>query len=78
MGVVTINLPRLAFKFQDDIDGFYEELTSLVKICGRINHVKRRLVQKRIDNGNHPLYTLGFIDINTQYSTVGINGFYGI
>ena len=75
MGVVTINLPRLAFKFQDDIDGFYEELTSLVKICGRINHVKRRLVQKRIDNGNHPLYTLGFIDINTQYSTVGINGF---
>jgi len=75
MGVVTINLPRLAFKFKDNIEAFYNELSELVRICSKINHAKRKLVQKRIDNGNHPLYSLGFIDINTQYSTVGINGF---
>jgi ribonucleoside-triphosphate reductase len=44
-------------------------------MCAKINHAKRKIVQKRIDNGNHPLYDLGFIDINTQYSTCGINGF---
>lgn len=77
MGVVTINLPRLAFKHQKDetLDIFYKELKELIVICAKINNAKRKLVQKRIDNGNHPLYTLGFIDIQTQYSTVGINGF---
>jgi anaerobic ribonucleoside-triphosphate reductase len=77
LGVVTINLPRLAFKHQNDnnLDCFYKELKELVIVCARINNAKRKLVQKRIDNGNHPLYELGFIDIQTQYSTVGINGF---
>lgn len=75
LGVVTINLPRLAFKYSNDEETFHKELTHLTQICSRINHAKRKLVQKRIDNGNHPLYTLGFINIDTQYSTVGINGF---
>lgn len=75
LGVVTINLPRLAFKYKDNIEKFESELKNLVHICSKINNAKRKLVQKRIVNGNHPLYSLGFIDINTQYSTVGINGF---
>lgn len=75
LGVVTINLPRLAFKYKNDIDVFNYELKSNVIACARINNVKRKLIQEAIDNGYHPLYTLGFIDINRQYSTVGINGF---
>lgn len=75
MGVVTINLPKLAFKNINNIESFRNELKILVSDCAKINNAKRKLVQKRIDNGNHPLYSLGFIDINTQYSTVGINGF---
>jgi anaerobic ribonucleoside-triphosphate reductase len=75
LGVVTINLPKLAFKHKEKEDDFFKELKELVIVCARINNCKRKLVQKRIDNGNHPLYTLGFVDINTQYSTVGINGF---
>ena len=73
LGVVTINLPRLAEKYSGKI--FVEHLKALVNDCARINNVKRKLVQEVIDNGYHPLYTLGFIDINRQYSTVGINGF---
>ena len=75
LGVCTINLPRLAIKHKGDIEGFKVELEELVELCARINNAKRKIVQKRIDNGNHPLYTLGFIDINTQYNTCGINGF---
>jgi ribonucleoside-triphosphate reductase len=75
LGVVTINLPRLAIKHKNNKETFYMELAHLVQLCSKINHAKRKLIQKRINNGNHPLYTLGFININTQYSTVGINGF---
>ena len=77
LGVCSINLPRLAFKHESDdtLNKFYNELSELVNICAKVNNAKRKLVQKRIDNGNHPLYELGFIDIQTQYSTVGINGF---
>ena len=75
LGVCTINLPRLSIKYQNDKSKFMEELALLVEMCAKINNTKRKIVQKRIDNGNHPLYDLGFVDINTQYSTCGINGF---
>lgn len=73
LGVCSINLPRLAIKYQDE--SFYDRLPYMVEICAKVNNAKRKIVQKRINNGNHPLYTLGFIDISTQYSTVGVNGF---
>lgn len=75
LGVVTINLPRLAYRFKDDINAFHKELKHLVNICSKINHMRRKLVQKRIENGNHPLYEYGFLNLKKQYSTVGINGF---
>lgn len=75
LGVCTINLPRIAIMANKDEDVFKERLLHLVEMCGRINNAKRKIVKKRIDNGNHPLYSLGFININTQYSTCGINGF---
>ena len=75
LGVCTINLPRLAIRHKNNITEFKKELEELVELCARINNAKRKIVQRRIDNGNHPLYSLGFIDINTQYNTCGINGF---
>jgi anaerobic ribonucleoside-triphosphate reductase len=74
IGVVTINLPRLAVKCEKNADKFYEQLTELVYITGKINFAKRQLLQKRIDNGNIPLYTHGFMDLKKQYSTTGLNG----
>ena len=74
LGVCTINLPRLAIKSSSE-DEFMKNLDYLVEMCSKINNAKRKIVKKRIDNGNHPLYSLGFIDINTQYSTCGVNGF---
>lgn len=75
IGVVTVNLPRLAYRFKDNMEEFHSELTKLVNYAAKINNVKRKIVQDRIKNGNHPLYEHGFLNINTQYSTVGINGF---
>lgn len=75
LGVVTINLPRIAYKYKNGEINFTDELNQLVEIASKINHVKRKLIQESIDNGYHPLYTLGFINLERQYSTVGITGF---
>lgn len=74
LGVATINMPRLAYKYQGDESSFFEALKEMCNDCARINHAKRKVVEKRIENGNLPLYTLGFIDLKKQYSTTGING----
>lgn len=74
LGVVTLNLPRLATRHFNDVEGFLAEVDELVELSAKINHVKRHIIQLRIDNGNLPLYTLGFMDMHKQYSTAGLTG----
>ena len=74
LGVCTINLPRLAIKNKNNEISFFENLKNLVEVCSKINNAKRKIVEKRIKNGNEPLYSLDFMNLSKQYSTVGING----
>ena len=74
LGVCTINLPRLAIKYKNK-EEFFKELKGMVEICAKVNNAKRKIVEKRIKNGNEPLYSLGFMDLNKQYSTCGVCGF---
>lgn len=74
LGVVTINLPRLAFRHKGNPEEFFAALEEHVGLCARINHTKRHIVRKRIDNGNLPLYSFGFMELTKQYSTCGVNG----
>jgi ribonucleoside-triphosphate reductase len=74
LGVVTLNLPRLAIKAQGNVDRFLFAVEEFVELTAKINHVKRLLIQKRIENGNLPLYTYEFMDIKKQYSTCGLTG----
>ena len=82
LGVVTMNLPRLAVKSiknnKDDAVGarceFLNELRECVEDVGRINNAKRHIITKRIGNGNLPLYELGFMNLSKQYSTAGVTG----
>jgi len=73
LGVVTTNLPRLAWMSKDTED-FKNKLHDLVVDAAKINNAKRHIIKKRIDLGFAPLYTFGFMNINKQYSTFGING----
>jgi len=76
LGVCSINLPRIAIKSNGDENKFFEMLAYFVGIAAKVNNAKRHIIQKRINNGNEPLYTLGFMDISKQYSTFGVNGFH--
>jgi hypothetical protein len=74
LGVCAINFPRLAIKAEKDETKFMDSLKELVEICAKINNAKRHIIKKRIDNGNEPLYTHGYMELSKQYSTVGVNG----
>ncbi len=76
LGVTTINLPRLAYKYKDNYDLFLQELGNIVEECQEINHAKRTIAKRTIKNGNLPLYSLGYMDLSRQYSTIGIVGLY--
>lgn len=75
LGVVTINMPRLV-KISKDETEFFDNLKDLIKITGRINNCRRKMIQRKVDEGFMPLYNYGFINIDNQYSTTGINGLY--
>ncbi|MCE5220019.1 MAG: anaerobic ribonucleoside-triphosphate reductase [Clostridium sp.] len=74
LGVCSINFPRLALKNKYNEYDFFESLKQMVEVCAKINNAKRHIIKKRIENGNEPLYALGYMDISKQYSTVGVNG----
>lgn len=75
LGVVTINFPRLAYLSKGKRD-FEEKLKHYIRMTGKINNAKRRIVNKRINDGHAPLYSLDFMDLGKQYSTTGVNGLY--
>lgn len=75
LGVVTINLPRIAFTSKSE-EEFFDKLEELAIITGKINNSKRKIIQQKIDEKKYPLYTHEFVDLKKQYSTLGINGMY--
>jgi anaerobic ribonucleoside-triphosphate reductase len=74
LGVVTINIPRIAIKANNNENKFFELLENTVNLGIKINNTKRHLLRKRIEGNTLPLYTLGFMDLKTQYSTIGVVG----
>jgi len=74
LGVVTLNLARAGKQAHGDKARLLNRVKELTEIACKINNVKRNILKQRIKNGNLPLYTLGYMDINKQYSTTGVNG----
>lgn len=75
LGVCTINLPKLA-TMSIGTNTFKEQLRILTIDCQEVNNIKRCIIKKAIKNGNAPLYTLSYMSLSKQYSTVGICGLY--
>lgn len=74
MGVVTLNLPRIAYNSGKDQEAFLEKLGELVLLVSQINWTKRNILKKRIENNHAPLYSLGIIVLEKQYATCGLVG----
>ena len=73
IGVVTINLPRLAYLSANEED-FYVRLDKLMDLAARSLKVKRTVVTKLLEGGLYP-YTKHYLgSFNNHFSTIGLVG----
>ncbi len=73
VGVVTINIPRIAYLAKDEKD-FYERLDHMMDISARSLKVKRTVISKLLDSGLYP-YTKRYLGtFNNHFSTIGLVG----
>ena len=73
IGVVTINMPRIAYLAKDEAD-FYARLDKIMDIAARSLKVKRDVITKLLDAGLYP-YTKYYLGTFTNHlSTIGLIG----
>ncbi|MDO4554678.1 MAG: ribonucleoside triphosphate reductase [Lachnospiraceae bacterium] len=73
IGVVTINLPRIAYLSGDERE-FYKRLDHLMDISARSLKIKRTIITKLLDEGLYP-YTRRYLGtFNNHFSTIGLIG----
>ena len=73
VGVVTINLPKIAYQAKDKKD-FFKRLDYLMDISARSLKVKRTVITKLLDEGLYP-YTKRYLgSFDNHFSTIGLVG----
>ncbi|MBE6987027.1 MAG: ribonucleoside triphosphate reductase [Ruminococcaceae bacterium] len=73
IGVVTINLPRIAYLAENEAD-FYARLDKLMDIAARSLKTKRTVITQLLENGLYP-YTKRYLGtFSNHFSTIGLIG----
>lgn len=73
VGVVTINMPRIAYLAADEKD-FYRRLDQLMDISARSLSIKRKVISRLLDEGLYP-YTKRYLgNFDSHFSTIGLIG----
>lgn len=74
LGVVTINCARLGYLFKDDEEGLFRRLDYLLELAKTSLEIKRKVIQRHIDQGLFP-YTKRYLGtLRNHFSTIGVNG----
>jgi ribonucleoside-triphosphate reductase len=82
VGVVTINMPRLGYKWKGDKEKFFKEIIYLMDVAKESLEIKRKMLEKLTENGLYPYskhYLEGIKDRTGKYwtnhfSTIGLIG----
>ena len=73
IGVVTINMPRIAYLAKDRED-FFNRLDHMMDIAARSLKIKRQVISKLLDEGLYP-YTRRYLGkFDNHFSTIGLVG----
>lgn len=72
--VNTINLARIAY--ENKREDYIKALKDLVRLDIKTLDVIRHIIKRNVDKGLLPNYTHELINMNSQYSTIGIIGIY--
>lgn len=73
VGVVTVNLPRIAYLAKDEAD-FYKRLDHMMDVAARSLKVKRTVITRLLNEGLYP-YTKHYLgSFENHFSTIGLIG----
>ncbi len=73
VGVVTINMPRIAYLSEDEQE-FFKKLDRMMDISARSLKVKRKIISKLLEEGLYP-YTKRYLgNFDNHFSTIGLVG----
>ena len=74
LGVVTLNCARLGYVFAQDEEGLFKRIEELLEIARTSLELKRKVIQRHMDQGLFP-YTKRYLGtLRNHFSTVGVNG----
>ncbi len=74
IGVVTFNCARLGYVYKGDEHALFARVDELMHIAQTSLEIKRKVIQRLIDNGLYP-YTKRYLGtLRNHFSTVGVNG----
>lgn len=74
LGVVTVNCARLGYLYKGDKEALYKRLDYLLELAKTSLEIKRKVIQRHIDQGLFP-YTKRYLGtLRNHFSTIGVNG----
>ena len=74
IGVVTFNCARLGYVYKGNEAGLFGRVDELLTIARTSLELKRKTIQRLIDNGLYP-YTKRYLGtLRNHFSTIGVNG----
>ncbi|MBE6445085.1 MAG: ribonucleoside triphosphate reductase [Alphaproteobacteria bacterium] len=74
IGVVTINCARLGYLFKGNENGLFHRVDELMEIAKVSLEIKRKVIQRLIDNGLFPFTKRYLGTLRNHFSTIGVNG----
>ena len=74
IGVITFNCARLGYVYKGDENGLFARIDELMAIARTSLEIKRKVIQRLIDNGLFPFTKRYLGTLRNHFSTIGVNG----
>jgi len=74
IGVVTFNCARLGYVYKGNEAGLFGRVDELMHIARTSLEIKRKVIQRLIDNGLFPFTKRYLGTLRNHFSTIGVNG----
>ncbi len=74
LGVVTVNCARLGYRHKGDAAGLYADLDALLELARNSLEIKRKMIQRHMDDGLFPFTKRYLGTLRNHFSTIGVNG----
>ncbi len=74
IGVITFNCARLGYVYKGDEAGLFARVDELMNVARTSLEIKRKVIQRLIDNGLFPFTKRYLGTLRNHFSTIGVNG----